>query len=31
MTFIRIIQPVLWIVVFWSIAFSAVLLEGSVQ
>ena len=26
MTFIRIIQPVLWIVVFWSIAFSALLL-----
>ena len=26
MIFIRIIQPVLWIVVFWSIAFSAVLL-----
>jgi len=26
MTFIRIIQPVLWIVVFWSMAFSAALL-----
>jgi hypothetical protein len=26
MTFIRRIQPVLWIVVFWSIAFSAALL-----